>query len=261
MDTVNTITIEKVLIEYSWFIIVLLLIIVSRILLTRIINILYERGIFSFGTKAMLTRIIDTIMIIVVIIAFLQLFQASIIGYLVMIIFAAMIITLFFYEIREFTAYVSLQLLRHIKGRILEIHIPGHNQPIYGKIISTDPMSSIIEDIYGNKYFVANSVLVNALVKEKQPTIRLRVTLTKKNGISLKELIENIVSIFSSSSLPTFSLGEEQVEIVKINGDNVTLDIHVKPTNTPIRSTDMIKLMEILGTRLKDYNVSIELLK
>ncbi len=261
MNGIEAITIEKLLTEYSWFIIVILLIVVARILLTRIVTILFERGIFSIGTKAMLTRIIDTIMIIVVIIAILQVFQAPMVGYLVMVIFAAMILILFFYEIREFTAYVSLQLLRHIKGRSLEIHLPGHGQPVYGKIVSMDPMSSIIEDIYGNKYFVANSILVNAIVKEKHPSIHIRLTLTRKGGLTLKELIENIVGIFGSSDLPTFRLHESQIEIVKIEGDRVTLDMFVTPITIPVRVSDLVKLVEILSYRLRDYEPSIELFR
>lgn len=261
MAEIEPITIEKILTQYSWFVIVLLLIVVTRILLTRIVTILFERGIFSIGTKAMLTRIIDTIMIIVVIIAVLQLFQASMVGYLVMVIVAAMILIVFFYEIREFTAYVSLQLLRYIKGRSLEIHLPGHQQPVYGKIIAMDPMSSIIEDIYGNKYFVANSILVNALVKEKHPSILIRLVLTRRNNITLKELIENIVGIFGSSDLPTFRLRENQIEIVRVEGNKVVLNIYVTPIAIPVRVVDIVKLVETLNYRLRDYEPVIEVIR
>lgn len=260
MNPIEPTIIEKLLEEYSWFIIVILLIVVTRILLTRIVNILFERGIFSIGTRAMLIRIIDTIMIIVVIIAILQVFQAPMVGYLMMAVFVAMILIIFFYEIREFTAYVSLQLLRHIKGRSLEIRLPGHEQPVYGKIVSMDPMSSIIEDIYGNKYFVANSLLVNAIVKERQPSILLRVTLVRKEGLTLKEIVENIVGIFGSSDLHTFRLHESQVEVVRVEGDKVTLNISVTPITVPVRVSDLIKLVEILNMRLKDYKPVIELI-
>ncbi|RLG84582.1 MAG: hypothetical protein DRO40_00900 [Thermoprotei archaeon] len=253
--------IEEIFTQYSNIFITIIIMVFARILIVRLINSLFERGVFSVGTRVILIRIIDTAVIMIILATILHQLAATYATYIVIAVFAAMVLVLFFYEIKEFTAYISLQLIKHIKGRNLEIYLPGHTKPIYGKVISIDPLFSTIEDIFGNKIHVVNSLLVNAIVKEHTPSIILRLTLRPTANTKLYDLIKRVHTVFDESRIPVFRIHENQIEISKIQGNVIVLNLNVTPISMPIRVSDMIRLINHLMVALKEYDPEIEIVK
>ncbi len=248
------------LLQYLLPIIVsLIIILVIRILLGRLISTLYRRGIISVGTKITLTRIFDTGAIIAAIIVVLQAYTMALTTYLVVFLLAVFIITMFYYEIKGFTAYISLQLLKYIKGKFLEIRLPNQFKPIYGRIVSMEPFSSTIEDVSGDRIYVANSLLVNAVVKEAMPSIPIRIRVSISDENTLREVVNDIVNVFKRGLINVFRVNESRIMINRVTNSEVEIMVNAITMTIPIRLSDIVKLLDVLRMELRKYNPVIEI--
>ncbi len=238
----------------------LVIILVIRVLLGRLISTLYQRGIISIGTKITLTRVLDTGAVIAAIIVVLQSYAMAATTYLVIFLLAAFIVTIFYYEIKGFTAYISLQLLRYIKGKYLEIRLPNQFKPIYGRIVSMEPFSSTIEDVNGERVYVANSLLVNAVVKESMPFIPIRIKVRMSSGDSLREVIDDIVNVFRRGLVNVFRVDESRIIVSRVTSSEAEIIVYAITMAIPVRLSDIIKLLDILRIELSKYDPVIEVL-
>ncbi len=250
-------SIENILFGLQTAIIITLLVVLARIVLVRFLGALMSRGRISAATKATLTRLIDIITIFTVIIAFLEFFVSVQLLIITIAVFILISFLLFYYELREFVAYINLQLLRHLHGRNYEIKLPHHESPIYGRIVAIEPLTSIIEDIYGRRIYVSNTMLVNSVMKEYIPSIQLRVKLSYSNDDPMN-VIKNITSSFKMLELGIFRIDEKKLIIEKISGDEIVARINAYPTSLPIRLTDLVKLANSINKSLSKYNPVIE---
>ena len=112
-----------------------------------------------------------------------------------------------------------------------------------------------------NKIHVINSLLVNAIVKEHTPSILLRLKLRPGNNVKLSDLIRKINMVFNESKIPVFRIHENQIEISRIRGEEIVLNLNVTPISMPIRVSDMIRLINHLMESLREYNPEIEIVK
>ncbi len=253
-------SIERILYDFAPAIILLIAIIVLRYFISRLLSTLYQRGYIGVGTKITIMRIMDSVFILVFSLFIIQSYVPSIVTYAIIAIFALLIAILFFYEIREFTAYITLQLVRYIRGRYLEIHLPGHHKPIYGRIVSMDPFSSTIEDIFGNRTYIANSLLLYSAIRETSPFIPLRLRIKRNPAIELREIIERLINVMKSGGVAVFRIQENQIEIERIDQSEITIALRIIPASLPVRINDLIKLMKHIENEFRDCNPVIELI-
>ncbi len=240
-------------------IISLLILFIARILIGRLITTLYNRGIIGVGTRITLFRILDTASVIIAILVIVQAYTAALTVYVVVFLIAILTVIMFFYEIRGFTAYISLQLLKYIKGRYLEIRLPNQFKPIYGRIVSMEPFSTTIEDVYGNRVFVANSLLVNAVVRETVPSIPIKITLHISGEDSLRKAIDKIIDVFKHGLVNVFRVSESQIVIEKVTKDSAIVTVNAIALSLPIRLSDITKLLDVLRGELSSYEPIIEI--
>ncbi|MCD6301201.1 MAG: hypothetical protein J7L82_03925 [Staphylothermus sp.] len=259
-DIATSFSIENLLYSLRSAIIIVLLVILIRFIIGRLLTVLFDRGIITLGTRSTIMRFVDVVAVLVVITAFLQSLVAPPVVLYTLAIFTLLSSVLFFYEIREFIAYINLQLIRHIRGRNYEILLPNHNKPIYGRIVSVELMNTIIEDVYGRRIYVANSLLVNAIIKEYVPVIQLRIKLSHAEGDPIR-VIEDVADSLRKVDIGVFRLDEKKLIIDKIGRGEVIARINAYPLAIPIRLTDLIKLADSLSKSLAKYNPVIEFME
>ncbi len=250
-------SVEQLLFSLQTAIIITLLVILLRIVLVRFLAALMSRGRISAATKATLSRLIDIVAVFTVITAFLEVFVSIQILVITIAVFILISFLLFYYELREFVAYINLQLLRHLHGRNYEIKLPHHDTPVYGRIVAIEPLTSIIEDIYGRRIYVSNSMLVNSIVKEYIPSVKLRVRLTSRQG-DPSSVIRDVTESIKSMDLGVFRIDEKKIVIEKIGGRELVARMNVYPMSLPIRLTDLVKLAEKINRTLHEYEPIIE---
>jgi hypothetical protein len=256
----NTSSVEPIFYSLEPAIITILLVLLLRFVLNKILLSLAERGTLTIATKATIMRFIDITVFFVVVVVVLQVLVPP---YQVLIAVSIIIVLglfLFFYELREFMAYINLQLLRHLRGKTFEILLPHHTKPIYGRIISIDLLGSTIEDIYGRRIHVANTLLMNAILREHIPSIMLRISLNNPKG-ELVDMLSSLIDSLKNLDVRLFRIDERKISIEKMSNDVVVLRLIAYPSVTPVRIIDVINLVNRLNTMLRTYNPVIEILE
>ncbi len=241
-------------------IVTIIVILLLRFILNKILSSLTERGTLTITTKATIMRFVDIIVGFIIILVVLQ---ALIQPYQVFVVVAILLFIsffLFYYELREFVAYINLQLLRHLRGRTFEIRLPNHEKPVYGRIVNIELLNSTIEDIYGKRIYVSNSLLVNAVLREHIPSIELRITLHKL-GPELASALENILGSLREIDTGIFRIDTKKISIEKVSRNSITFRLIVFPTSTPIRISDLLNFIELLNNLLNKYEPSIEVIE
>ncbi|MGB9729354.1 MAG: hypothetical protein ACP5GU_04410 [Thermoprotei archaeon] len=259
--------------------IVILIAIVIRYLFVRFLNTLEKRNIITITTRVLITRILDIVIIISIAIVTVQIITTAFTQYIIVLVVGLFVFILFYYEIREFTAFIAVQLERRVLKTWIEVYPPNSNNVIRGRIVEIQPFSSIIEDIYGNKMSIANSILLHSLIREYRPNIQLKITIIPKEILnsneifkSMKDLSTNttlysydvyyIVQQLLSHTLSTspFRIDEQSIMLKNISKDLITFTIKLTPHQIPLRKIDIYKLIKEIFQRFPENAISIEVL-
>ena len=259
--------------------IVILIAIVIRYLFIRFLNTLEKRNIITITTRALITRILDIVIIISIAIVTVQILTAALTQYIVVLVVGLFVFILFYYEIREFTAFIAVQLERRALKTWIEVYPPNSNNVIRGRIVEIQPFSSIIEDIYGNKMLIANSILLHSLIREYRPNIQLKITVIPKEILNNSEIFKSmkdfptntalypydiyyIIQQLLSHTLSTspFRIDEQSIMLKNISKDLITFTIRLIPHQIPLRKIDIYKLIKEIFQRFPENAISIEVL-
>jgi len=245
--------VEQWMIGIFIFITVVILI---RYLVAWFVSTLMNKGIISLSTKSVIVRVLDLTVIITIILGVVESLTASLTPYIIVLTLAIMLFILFYYEIREFTAFITMQLQKYARGAWIEAYLPGITLPVRGRIVEIDPFSSIIEDLHGNQIYVANSILVNSLIKEYRPLVTMRISLDIPAATTIDDLLDKVKSIISETP---FRLDESRIPLNSLEQNRLTLSLRLVPLSTPIRSNDLFKIMKRISNVLADYNPSVNI--
>ncbi len=256
----NTTSIEVFIQTLQPAIIVVLMVLLLRFILNRIFTSLAERGTLTISTKATIMRFVDIAVFFIIIVAVLQILVAPYQVLLAVSILVLLASFLFFYELCEFLAYINLQLLRHLRGRTFEIYLPNHSKPIYGRIVNIDLLSSTIEDIYGRKIHVSNSLLMNSVLREHIPSIMLKITLRNVSE-DPSNLLLNLMNSLRELDAKVFRIDEKKLALEKVGSDSLTFKLIVYPTATPVRIGDIVNLVKMLNMMMNKYDPLIEVVE
>ncbi len=275
------ISLSEIGIETVWLIVIIIILAtIIRLLFSRFLGVLQNRGIITGAFKTLITRILDTIIIIFATIIIIQIITAEFIHYIIILVIGVLFFTLFYYEIKEFIAFITLQVERKTLKTWLEIYPPNSNNVIRGKIIEILPSSSIIEDIYGNKIRIANTALLYSLIKEYIPNIQLKITVSLKevlknneifkfikdvtdnmplNSYDIYHVIRQLLSRSLTSSI--FKIDERSITLKNIDKDFLTCIVKLIPSQTPLRKSDIDKVIKDIFQRFPEKSISIEILE
>jgi len=258
--SIQSFTIEEILHQFQPALITILLLIILRIILSRVLSSLSERGILTLTTRATILRFIDLIMLFIAIATILQVFIQPTQLIFAMISLVVIAFILFFYELREFMAYINLQLLRHLRGRTYEIHLPFHDKPLYGRITHIDLLGSTIEDVQGRRIYVSNYLLMNSILREHVPTLSLKIAL-KTNGREPLQVFNELVNRIKNVDIKIFRIDDKRISIVKMDSNDLELVVNAYPAVIPLRNIDILELTNTIHNSLKDYEPRIEILE
>jgi hypothetical protein len=238
-------------------IIVILIAIIIRYLLIKFLRTLEGRNIITIGTRALITRILDIIILIFTVIVTVQIITAELTQYIIVLAVGIFMFILFYYEIREFTAFVAIQLERRALKTWVEIYPPNLSNSIKGRIIEIQPFSSTIEDIYGNKMHIANSILLHSLIREYTPNVQLKITITYKENPNIDEFFKIIKDALSRSY---FRIDEQSFTLKTFNKDSITFIIKMIPQQVPLRKMDIYKIIREILKAFPENSITIELI-
>ena len=157
-------------------------------------------------------------------------------------------------------AYINLQLLRHLRGRTYEIHLPFHDKPLYGRITHIDLLGSTIEDVQGRRIYVSNYLLMNSILREHVPTLSLKIAL-KTNGREPLQVFNELVNRIKNVDTKIFRIDDKRISIVRMDSNDLELVVNAYPAVIPLRNIDILELTNTIHNSLKDYEPRIEILE
>ncbi|MEM0505588.1 MAG: hypothetical protein QW267_06290 [Sulfolobales archaeon] len=234
-------------------------IVVIRYVLGKFITSLVQRGGISIGTKATLIRMIDLVLLSSFLIISVNIVTASLTPYAIVAILGILVLTFFYYEVKQFAAYITLQMFKHVKGRNAEIFLHGYSEPIRGRIVELTPLTSTIEDIFGNKIYIPNTLLIESAIKEHNPSINLRIILNLAEGEDVVELFGKVKSAFKNIDLGPFRFNESHITIKSLDTTTLVIDVRLSAIALPIRNPDVLRILDQLSKSLQKYKPVLEI--
>ncbi len=234
-------------------------IVIIRYLLGKFVASLVLRGNISAGIKATLVRIIDLALLSAFLIISVNIVTASLTPYAILAILGAIVITLFFYEVKQFAAYITLQMFRHVKGRNAEVFLRGYSEPIKGRVVELTPLTTVMEDLFGNKVYIPNTLFIESAIKEHNPSINLRIILNLVKGEEVGELFNKVKAAFKNVDLGPFRFNESHVIIKSLDTESLVIDVRLSALALPIRNPDILRILDQLSKALHQYKPVLEI--
>ncbi|MEM4485931.1 MAG: hypothetical protein QW116_01655 [Zestosphaera sp.] len=235
-----------------------------RFVFSWVISGISRRGVISAGTKALVTRIVDIAIVVMILIGVVGILTASLVPYVVVFVIAVLSLLLFYNEVREFSAYINIQLMKLRRNPWVEIFLPGIDKPITCRIVEISPFNTTLEDVFGNKIYVPNTVLSNSVYRARQPHIVLRIGLSVIHGLAstgnfdCSRLTSTISEIVGDM---LFRVEAEGTILRVIDPQRAEVIVSLVPAKLPIRAVDVTRLVSKLSGELKDYKPEIEVVR
>lgn len=249
------------------FLLIVIMIVVAvavRFIFSWLITNIAKRGVISSGTKILITRIIDIVIIAMILIGVVSIVTASLVPYVVVFVIALLSLLLFYNEVKEFSAYINIQLMRLRRNPWVEIYLPGIDKPLTCRILDISPFNTVLEDVFGNKIYVPNTVLSNSVYRARQPHVVLRLGLSVIHGVASIGDFDcgKIVSKVSEVARDMlFRVETESTLLRVIDPQKAEIVVSLVPAKLPIRATDVTRLTTKLSEVLKDYKPEIEVVR
>ncbi|MET1159841.1 MAG: hypothetical protein ABWW65_02660 [Thermoprotei archaeon] len=231
-----------------------------RFILGRILYSLAERGTITIAIRATIIKAIDVVVFFIIVVSVLRLIATPYEVAIAVTLIAVFGFFIFYYELREFLAYVNLQLLRHLRGKTFEIYFPHHSRPVFGRIVNIELLNTTIEDVYGKKVYVSNSLLLNAVLKDYLPSITLRIRLEGFNE-SPSVVLENAIKAIKELESKIFRIDERRVSIESMGLNKIVFRLTLYPPTTPVRISDLVDFIRKINETLNKYNPIIEIIE
>ncbi len=235
-----------------------------RFVFSWLVSGIARRGVISAGTKGLVIRILDIAIAVTILIGVVGILTASLVPYVVVFVVGILALLLFYNEVREFSAYINIQLMRLRRNPWVEVYLPGIDRPLTCRILEISPFNTILEDVFGNKIYVPNTVLSNSVYKARQPNVVLRIVLNVFDGmINVGSFnYSDITAKISEVARDVLFRVESEGALLKVmNSRRTEVIINLVPAKLPIRTADISRLVTRLSDELKDYKPEIEVLR
>lgn len=250
--------------DFTLIAILVVVAVVVRFVFSWLITNIAKRGVISQGTRILVTRIVDIVIAVMILIGVVGIVTASLVPYVVVFVIAILSLLLFYNEVREFSAYINIQLMRLKRNPWVEVYLPGIDKPITCRILDISPFNTTLEDVFGNKIYVPNTVLSNSVYRARQPHVVIRLGLNVSHGpISTSDFDCNrIVSKVNDVARDIlFRVEVENTLLKTIDPQRVEIVVSLVPTKLPIRASDITRLTTKLSEALRDYEPEIEIVR
>lgn len=223
-----------------------------------------KRGVISSGTRILITRIVDIVVVVMILIGVVGIVTASLVPYVVVFVIALLSLLLFFNEVKEFSAYINIQLMRLRRNPWVEVYLPGIDKPLTCRILDISPFNTTLEDVFGNKIYVPNTVLSNSVYRARQPHVVVRLELSVIHGLASTGDFECSKVISEVSEIARdllFRVETESTLLRMISSQKAEIVVSLVPAKLPIRASDITRLTTRLSEALKDYKPEIEIVR
>ncbi|MEM0025486.1 MAG: hypothetical protein QXV93_01310 [Zestosphaera sp.] len=253
--------------SFQDFILIIILVVVAvalRFIFSWLLTNIAKRGVISQGTRILVTRIVDIVIAVMILIGVVGIVTASLVPYVVVFVIAILSLLLFYNEVREFSAYINIQLMRLKRNPWVEVYLPGIDKPLTCRILDISPFNTTLEDVFGNKIYVPNTVLSNSVYRARQPHVVMRLGLSVIHGLASTgdfdcSKIVNKVSDVARDML--FRVEAENTLLRMVDPQRVEIMVSLVPAKLPIRASDITRLTTKLSEALKDYKPEIEIVR
>ncbi len=244
----------KILEEILWkalpAILILLALLVLRLLVNRLVGAMHARRVLSLSAKYILSKAIDYTIILVYLSCLLYMYLPAMpIVYVIGLVLATFII-IFFYDVREFLAYFYIMASKYPRGRPIVISIPKYGYRVFGRINEVHMHGAEVEDLYGNKIYIPNTLLAGSVTIETPALVSLRVKTLFTDRSRISEEISSLVDRISKEvpqKIP-FSLDKEGscVEKIDVDKGEALLILRFKPLSLPIKRGSTYELTKYM---------------
>lgn len=246
--------VQEVLAKLEVPIIIIATLLIFRVLLKKFLDSLSSRGSISSIAKESVLRILD---ISIIVISFLTLIGQFIEVHLAIIALGALSVLLVLMlvdRIRGFIAYLALQMDRKMLGRHYMILVNGLGKPIYGKVTNISTSHCVVEDIFGERYIIPNTLMYNAILKPHAVSLvfDVRVRLTGKEDLS------RLISLFRDLKSEVFRIDDKRSIIRYVGPRGFIVRIIVHPISSTIRQSDINDFIAEILEKFREYEIEVK---
>ncbi|GEM_PF-1850889 len=227
-----------------------LLVITVRFITGRLLKALVVRGVLSPRGREIVTRLIDLVGFFVVFSTTILLFSPQSWIVLVLIgVFALVVFIAMFDIIKPYIAGLAIQMSPIFKAKSLDIAIPGYNNIISGKLVKTDSQYLVIQDVFGNEYYVRNDIILHSIIRITPIYVRLVVEITYKEICKdLASKVSEIIQALGSLKTPLFK-EDIKVSLLEASSKRIIIGLKLHPMSLPIRQSDLLRVVnDIIDT-------------
>jgi hypothetical protein len=234
---------------------IIVVVIVLRIIITRALRALVEKGVLSTRGLEIIARLIDLIAFFITASIVILLFSPQFWIVLALLGVLAFIVYIVLFDvIRPYIAGLAIQINPVFKSRSLDIILPEHNSAISGRLVKIDAQYLVIQDVFGNEYYIRNDAALNSIIKITPIYVQLIVEVNYK--CSARSLVDNVNSIIRALETARIPLFKEEVKVslLEMSSTGVKLGLRLYPVSTPIRQTDLLKAVSAIIETIKSLS-------
>jgi hypothetical protein len=234
---------------------IIVVVIVLRIIITRALRALVEKGVLSTRGLEIIARLIDLIAFFITASIVILLFSPQFWIVLALLGVLAFILYIVLFDvIRPYIAGLAIQINPVFKSRSLDIILPEHNSAISGRLVKIDAQYLVIQDVFGNEYYIRNDAALNSIIKITPIYVQLIVEVNYK--CSTRSLVDNVNSIIRALETARIPLFKEEVKVslLEMSSTGVKLGLRLYPVSTPIRQTDLLKAVSAIIETIKSLS-------
>lgn len=234
---------------------IIVVVIVLRIIITRALRALVEKGVLSTRGLEIIARLIDLIAFFITASIVILLFSPQFWIVLALLGVLAFIVYIVLFDvIRPYIAGLAIQINPVFKSRSLDIILPEHNSAISGRLVKIDAQYLVIQDVFGNEYYIRNDAALNSIIKITPIYVQLIVEVNYK--CSTRSLVDNVNSIIRALETARIPLFKEEVKVslLEMSSTGVKLGLRLYPVSTPIRQTDLLKAVSAIIETIKSLS-------
>jgi len=232
-----------------------LLVVTIRFITGRLLKALVDRGVISTRGREIVVRLIDLMGFFAFFSAIILLFSPqswivlALLGIFALIVFVAM-----FDIVKPYIAGLAIQMSPVFRAKSLDITIPGFNYTISGRLLKTNSQYLIVQDAFGNEYYVRNDVALHSIIKITPIYVRLLVEITYKDvSKDFASKINEIIQALESLRSPLFK-ESAKINVLEISNRRVIIGIKLYPVSCPVRQSDLIRAMSDIMDTVKSVS-------
>jgi hypothetical protein len=230
-----------------------LVVVLFRIIIRRVVGTLVEKGFLSLRGLETITRIIDITSFTVAVLIIILLFSPQF--WIVLVLLGVLALTLYvvlFDVIKPYVAGLAIQLSPIFRSKSLDIILPEYNSAITGKLARVDAQYLVIQDVFGNEYYIRNDTVLDSIIRITPVYVRLVVEIVYKCFTqNLAEKISELIEALEKTRIMPLFKDEVKVNLLEVSSRKVILELKLYPTRLPVRQAELFKAINAIIEAVK----------